>query len=234
MLISVLEDTFENAVRRSFPDSEVNFKIDFSVPNNPDHGDLSTNICMQLSKRVGLTAKDIARRLLDFIDYDKNLIKSVEIAGTGFINIKLTNLYFHKLLEGILSEKDDFGKTYSNKGKRVNVEYVSANPTGMLHLGHGRNAAIGDTLSNLYEWTGWDVTREYYFNNAGNQMKTLAKSIYARMAQLTSMQTVDFPDDGYHGHYIITIAEELLSRTGSDLLTGSSEDMETIMKFGMN
>jgi arginyl-tRNA synthetase len=110
---------------------------------------------------------------------------------------------------------------------------VSANPTGLLHLGHGRNAAIGDTLANLYSWTGWTVTREYYFNNAGNQMTNLTKSIYARMMQISiNENSFPFPEDGYHGEYVKTIAQELISRYKNSLHSGTVKDFEVIKKFG--
>jgi arginyl-tRNA synthetase len=186
--------------------------LEFDVPKNKEHGDLSTNICMQLAKPMKCNPKIIADKLISLLDYDTLLIDWIDVAGVGFINIKFSNAYYQKQLKNIFSCGSSYGRTENYKGKSVNVEYVSANPTGLLHLGHGRNAAIGDTLANLYEWTGWKVTREYYFNNAGNQMNNLAKSIYARIIQKVKDPDYPFPEDGYYGDYVKIIADEIIEK----------------------
>jgi len=189
-------------------------ELDFDIPKNKEHGDLSTNICMRLAKPMKSNPKAIADKIISLLNYDELLIDWIKMAGAGFINIKFSNAYYQQQLKNIFSYGNNYGRTENNKNKSVNVEYVSANPTGLLHLGHGRNAAIGDTLANLYEWTGWEVTREYYFNNAGNQMNNLAKSIHARVMQKVKDENYPFPEDGYHGDYVKVIAAEIIEKYG--------------------
>jgi arginyl-tRNA synthetase len=231
-----LKNIFINALTELLKDNpDVNvadIEVDFDIPKNPEYGDLSTNICMRLAKPMKSTPKTISAKLIALLDYDKRLIDKIDVAGAGFINIKFSNVYYQEQLKDIFSQADKYGYINTNKGKSVNVEYVSANPTGLLHLGHGRNAAIGDTLANLYEWTGWKVVREYYFNNAGNQMNNLANSIYARMMQRIKDADFIFPEDGYHGEYVKVIADELIKKYDDKLCNGTDADIETIRKYG--
>ncbi len=203
-------------------------------PKNPEFGDLSSNVAMVLSKNLKKAPKEIAEELIKALDLDDKIIEQVTIAGQGFINFKFSRKIYPLLLKEVIEEKESYGKNNSGKGKRVNVEYVSVNPTGLLHLGHGRNACIGDTIANLFSWNGWDVTREYYFNNAGNQMKNLALSIFARYKQLLGDKDFPFPEDGYHGEYIKTIANDLLEKYNSKFQNGSDDDLNFIRKFGEN
>lgn len=209
-------------------------KINFEIPNNPDHGDLSSNIAMTLTKLLKKPPRDIAQMITDKLDYDGNMIDSISIAGPGFINIKFSDAFYQSSLIDVLDKGKDYGKGDSGKDKKVNVEYVSVNPTGLLHLGHGRNAAIGDTIANLYEWQGWNITREYYFNNAGNQMNNLAKSIYARYRQKLGDQDFPFPEDGYHGDYIISIADELFNESKDKYKDNTQDNLRIIRKYGEN
>ncbi len=209
-----------------------NDRLKFETPKNPDHGDFSSNIAMQLAKELKDNPRNIAIKIIEAIEYDKSIIINLEIAGAGFINIKFSNNFYFDALKDIISQNESYGKQTIGIGKSVNVEYVSANPTGLLHLGHGRNAAIGDTVANLYEWLGYDVTREYYFNNAGNQMNNLAKSIYARYMQLQGNSDFPFPEDGYHGEYIKTIAQEIFEKDGSKYIAGIESDLEVLKKYG--
>ena len=235
-----LTNIFINALKKLFPNSEINFDdLDFAafdIPKNPEHGDLSTNICMRLAKPLQKNPRDLANEILKNLNFDKELIEEISLAGAGFINIKFTTKYYQNQLKEMSLKGNDYGKSFGqndeNKSKTVNVEYVSANPTGLLHLGHGRNAAIGDTLANLYEWTGWKVVREYYFNNAGNQMTNLTKSIYARMMQILKDENFPFPEDGYHGDYVKTIAEEIIAIHKDSLIQATVKDFEVIKKFG--
>ena len=228
-----IKNIFTKALTKLLKDNnDANIKdieLEFDIPKNQEHGDLSTNICMRLAKPLKSNPKIVAEKLISLLDYDKNLIEKIDVAGTGFINIKFSNNYYQEQLKNIFSCGKDYGKTKKYDGKKVNVEYVSANPTGLLHLGHARNAAIGDTLANLYEWTGWNVIREYYFNNAGNQMNNLALSIYARIMQQTKDAGYPFPEDGYHGDYVKNIADEIIEKNNNNL---SNETLETIKKYG--
>lgn len=205
--------------------------IYFDIPKNEDHGDLSCNVAMRLAKQLGKNPRAIAQDIINNIEYDSSLIYSIEIAGAGFINVKYQPAFYTLLLKEMIADKETFGKSKKGKGKRVNVEYVSVNPTGLLHLGHGRNACIGDTVANLYKWTGYEVTREYYFNNAGNQMKMLADSIYARYMQIDKPDFL-FPEDGYHGEYVKEIAEELYKKHSNNYAEGTYQDLTEIRKFG--
>lgn len=206
----------------------------FEPPKVAEHGDLSTNIAMQLAGKLKQQPRKIAEAITGSLELPADLIENVSIAGPGFINIKFTNRFYTDSLDKVIQQGGNFGRNKRGGGKKINVEYVSVNPTGLLHLGHGRNAVIGDTVANLYEWCGWKVTREYYFNNAGNQMKKLADSIYSRYMQSTGSPDFPFPEDGYHGEYIKTIADDLIKETGHSLREGSYQDLITIRKFGEN
>ena len=195
-------------------------KIFFESPKNPDHGDLSCNIAMQLAKELKKSPRDIATSIVENLEYDKEAITDVSLAGPGFINIKFSPVFYTVIFEKIRQSGSNYGSHDFGNGEKVNVEYVSANPTGLLHLGHGRNAVIGDTVANLYEWCGYEVVREYYFNNAGNQMNILGKSIYSRYMQMKD-ESFAFPDDGYHGEYVKQIAKEIRDKHGSEYEEGS-------------
>ncbi len=221
---------FKNALEKMNVPSDGLF---FGLPNNPDHGDLSANIAMRLAKEMKKPPRAIAEEIIKNLSYDAEMIEKVDIAGAGFINVRFTNKFYTELLKMMQICGESFGRLDIGAGKTVNVEYVSANPTGLLHLGHGRNAAIGDTVANLFEWMGWKVTREYYFNNAGNQMNMLAKSIFARYCQIDNPE-FEFPEDGYHGEYIRDIAEEIHKDKGTVLAAGNNEDMEFFRKTGEN
>lgn len=201
------------------------------TPKNPGYGDLSVNVAMQLAKPMGKSPREIAKNIIDNIEIDSNIIDKIEIAGPGFINFTFNRNFVCSSLAEVINSGDGYGRLEIGKSQKVNVEYVSANPTGLLHLGHGRNAVIGDTVANLYNWLGYEVTREYYFNNAGNQMNNLAKSIWARYNQITNPD-FPFPDDGYHGEYIRFIAEELKSRYPDPFPGTQDEILEICRKSG--
>ena len=206
--------------------------INFERPKIADHGHLSTNIAMTLAKQLRKKPQDIAQDIIAHLNLDSTIIDNVEIAGAGFINIYLNPHAFHLALMEMIAMGSSYGSSQIGFGKTANIEYVSANPTGKLHLGHGRNAAIGDTVSNLLEWTGYTVTREYYFNNAGNQMNMLAKSIFARYQHLIGNTEYPFPEDGYHGEYIIEIAEKAFKQHGNTLSDENSETLSILRKMG--
>lgn len=207
-------------------------RLAFQYPKVAEHGDLSTNIAMQLTKELKNAPPKIAEDIISNLDIDIELVSEVSIAGPGFINFKFTPKYFALILSDIISKGNNYGKSFIGENKNVNVEYVSVNPTGLLHLGHGRNASIGDTVSNLFEWLGYNVTREYYFNNAGNQMNNLAKSIYARYIQLVSDESFPFPEDGYHGEYVREIAEAYRNENGIHTIENTEENLFSFRKFG--
>jgi len=190
--------------------------ITFTVPNQKNFGDYSTNAAMLLSKIIKKNPRQIAEEIVSAFDYDSNIIQKVEIAGPGFINFYFTQSYIPQIISEIIFSPENYGRSDKYKGKRAQVEFVSANPTGPLTVGHGRNAVIGDTISNLLEWVGYNVEREYYFNNAGRQMRVLGDSVRLRYLELLG-ERIDFPEDYYQGEYIKEIAENLLKEYGEKL-----------------
>lgn len=197
-------------------------EIQIEKPNQPEHGDAASNIAMNLASVLKMNPRKIAEQIVEGLDYASNKIDAVEIAGPGFINFRYAENYLFDELQEILEKGEAFGKSNSLKGKKVLVEYVSANPTGPLTVGHGRNAVLGDTIANLLEWTGAKVDREYYFNNAGRQMRVLGQSVRARYLQELG-KDAELPEDGYEGEYIQDIAQELVKEHDDSLV--DSEDV---------
>lgn len=200
--------------------------ISFDVPKSIEHGDLSSNAAMLLTKRLKKNPKVIAQEIIDALDINKSVVSKVEIAGPGFINFFFSKEFVTKVIKEILDKKDKFGKSEKFSGKKANVEFVSANPTGPLTVGHGRNAVVGDTIANLLEWIGYDVEREYYFNNAGRQMRVLGDSVKQRYLEILG-DKINFPEDYYQGEYIKDIAMQLFIKHGDSL---RNEDPESIFK----
>ncbi len=200
--------------------------ISFDVPKSIEHGDLSSNAAMLLTKILKKNPRVIAQEIIDSLNLDSSIISKTEIAGPGFINFFFTSEFTSKIIKEILDKKENFGKSDKYLGKRANVEFVSANPTGPLTVGHGRNAVVGDTVANLLEWIGYEVDREYYFNNAGRQMRVLGDSVKLRYLE-TLGEIVSFPEDYYQGEYIKEIAKQLFEKYGDKL---RNEDPETIFK----
>jgi arginyl-tRNA synthetase len=194
----------------------------FDIPQQESHGDFSTNISMIISKRLKKNPREIATTIINSLQADTNVITKMEIAGPGFINFFFNPSFIAGKITDIIDGGISFGKSDKNIGKRANVEFVSANPTGPLTVGHGRNAVCGDTIANLLEWIGYDVDREYYFNNAGRQMRVLGDSVKYRYRELLG-ETIEFPDDYYQGDYIKTIAKNLINQHGSTLLNENPE-----------
>lgn len=198
----------------------------FSVPNQKNHGDYAINAAMVLSKKLKRNPREIATEIIDNLDYDNSVIEKVEIAGPGFINFFFSQNYIPTIIAEILEKRESFGKSNQSHGKKALVEFISANPTGPLTVGHGRNAVIGDTVANLLEWIGYEVDREYYFNNAGRQMRVLGDSVRLRYLEHLGSKS-DFPEDYYQGEYIKEIAAKLVAEHKDKL---SSEDAEGIFK----
>jgi arginyl-tRNA synthetase len=197
-------------------------KLTFDTPRVEAHGDLTTNVAMLLAKTLGKNPRAIAQDIVKTLQVDPEFVSAVDIAGPGFINFKFTEKFFNRQVGTILEQGEGFGSSSVGGKKKTQVEFVSANPTGPLSVGHGRQAAIGDTLANLLEWTGHVVTREYYYNNAGRQMRMLADSTYARYRQLFD-PSFAFPEDGYQGDYIREIAQRLKEEKGDSLCSMDPE-----------
>ena len=178
------------------------------------HGDYATNAAMKNCKLFGKAPRDVANMLIEKLD--NSGIEKIEIAGPGFINFFMKNDSLQPIVEKIIKEDENFGRG-SEKNFKVNVEFVSANPTGDLHVGHARGAAIGDSICRIMEFAGYNVTREYYINDAGNQIDHLAESILARYKQLLGIEA-ELPEDGYHGQDIIFVAQKIVDEIGDKLL----------------
>ncbi len=191
-------------------------------PRDERHGDYTTNVAMTMASQTGKPPRAIAETIVRFIEDAEGIIERVEVAGPGFINFFLKEAYWHYFLR----EADQQGKRYGEgelgKGKRALVEFLSANPTGPLHIGHGRIAAFGDSLANLLEKVGYEVEREYYVNDRGTQMQLLGQSVYSRYAEAGGRE-VAFPPDGYQGDYIKGIAHAIKKEAGDKYLCTADE-----------
>ncbi|MCX8056977.1 MAG: arginine--tRNA ligase [Ignavibacteria bacterium] len=179
-----------------------------TIPKQKEHGDFSTNYPFLLAKELKRKPIDIANQIIENITDAQKALEKIEVAGNGFINFKFRKDFIARELHKVFEQSIDYGKSKKYSGKRAQVEFVSANPTGPLTVGHGRNAVFGDTVANLLKAVGYDVEREYYFNNAGRQMRILADSVRLRYLELIGEQ-VDFPEDYYQGEYIIDIAKKI-------------------------
>jgi len=186
-----------------------------SKTKNQMYGDYSSSSPLSLAKETGQNPIEIAKKIQQELKFDKDFIENISITNPGFINFKLSKSFYQSIINEVLLN-NKFGSNRSNDGKTANVEFVSANPTGPLTIGHGRNGVIGDIISNILDWNGYSVTREYYFNNAGRQMRILGESVKARYLELIG-KPVSFPSGGYKGDYIKDIALKILKEKGNKL-----------------
>jgi len=191
-------------------------EFDLSPSKNPDFGDLSTNIALLLTKQLKQNPMNIANDIVAKLEIDSNLISDVNVSPPGFINFKISPTYYQSIVKKIIDRDDQFFCGEFGKGKTANVEFVSANPTGPLSVGHGRNAVLGDTVANILQWHGFEVTREYYYNDGGKQMRTLSKSVAGRYFQALN-KDFDWKDDYYQGDYIKDIASDIITKHGKEL-----------------
>ncbi|NBD27042.1 arginine--tRNA ligase [Paenibacillus glycinis] len=199
------------------------------VPKEKTHGDLATNAAMQLTKLAKKNPRQIAEAIIAHLDAAKASIQSAEIAGPGFINFRMDRSYLYPVIAQTIEQGADYGRIGIGEGQRVQVEFVSANPTGSLHLGHARGAAVGDALCNLLDFAGYGVTREYYINDAGNQVANLALSIEARYKQALGLDAA-MPEDGYHGEDIVGFAKALAETEGDRLLSLPEQERFTFFR----
>ena len=185
-------------------------------PRDPAFGDWATNIAMVLARQLGQKPRDLAQRLIDAIDRGAAGLASADIAGPGFINFRLDANTVAKGMSAVVAEGSAYGRATAGAGRPVVIEFVSANPTGPLHVGHGRQAALGDAIASLLEWNGWRVSREFYYNDAGVQIENLGLSTQARVRELRGA-ALAIPDGGYHGAYIAEIAEQYVAEHPDDV-----------------
>ena len=208
--------------------------IDYSnyiieIPNDKKNGDFSTNVALELTKLLKKNPRDIANTIVTNIEKN-NIIDRIEIAGPGFINFYLNKNYLFDGINRIIEEEDNYGKNNLGNGKKINIEYVSANPTGILHLGTARGASYGDNLSRIMSFSGFNVTREYYVNDGGNQIENLGKSIKVRYEQLCGIENI-MPEDGYYGNEIIDIAKKIYEEYNNQKL---EDNLEFFTKIGVD
>ena len=240
-IVSQLTDTLIKSLSSlEYPEKN----IQLSPPNNPEFGDLSTNVALTLSKDLKQNPMNIGKAIIDNLSLPEDLIDEVTISQPGFINFKISNKYYYNILNEII-DNNKYGQGKSGENKTANVEFVSANPTGPLTIGHGRNAVLGDCIANILEWSGFNVTREYYYNDAGRQMRILGQSVEARYFELLDKE-FKFPEDGYEGDYIIEIANSIIESHGKELIKDDSifqseaeksifeEINETLKKIGIS
>jgi len=209
-------------------------EITLEVPKEKAHGDLATNLAMQLTRIAKTNPRQIAEQLIANLNKEKAYIAAAEIAGPGFINFRLDKSCLYPIIGAVAAQGEGYGRVNVGQGLKVQVEFVSANPTGSLHLGHARGAAVGDALCNVLALAGYDVSREYYINDAGNQVLNLAKSIEARYLQALG-RDAEMPEDGYYGEDIKQFAAELAAEQG-DRLTGlpDEERLAFFRRYGLD
>jgi len=203
--------------------------VELERPREPAHGDVATNLALVLAKTLKAKPRAVAERLVAALELPPGLVRKIDIAGPGFINFFLAAAELAGVLETVLAAGERYGRSDAGLGKPVNVEFVSANPTGPLHVGHGRQAALGDAIASLLDWTGWRVTREFYYNDGGAQIMQLARSVQARIGERHGRPAA-VPEGGYHGEYIRDIAERYLAAHPTD---PEGADLDQVRRFAV-
>lgn len=209
-------------------------EIKVEIPKDTKNGDYSTNIAMVLTKIAKRNPREIAQAIVDNLDTSKANVKQVDIAGPGFINFYLDNQYLTAVIPEAINKGDKFGCAEESKNTNILLEYVSANPTGDLHIGHARNAAVGDSLANILIAAGYNVTREYYINDAGNQITNLARSIETRFFEALGDTSHEMPADGYNGKDIIEIGKDLADKHPEMKNYSDEERLKTFRQLGVD
>jgi len=229
----------KNSISKAVQNGELpQFTVDelfIEIPKEKGHGDFSTNIAMQAAKTVRKAPRQVAEIIIKNMDLSNTYIDRVEAAGPGFINFFLTNAWLYDVLKVIQKEKENYGNLDIGRGQKVMVEFVSANPTGPLHMGNARGGALGDCIASVLEKAGYDVTREFYINDAGNQIEKFGISLEARYIQLLKGEdAVEFPEDGYHGEDIIDHMKAYIEENGDNLLYVDSEERrKTLVEYAL-
>lgn len=227
-----IETTLKQKLIKAFETLNVSLvENDVVIENSKskEHGDYATNVALKYASRLGKNPRELANTIVEVIDKDQ--IDHIEIAGPGFINFFMKNDAINSIVKKIIESGNKYGRG-EDKNKKINVEFVSANPTGDLHLGHARCAAVGDSICRLYEFAGYDVTREFYVNNAGNQIRTLGLSLDIRLRQLHG-EKIELPEDSYHANDIIDIAKQYDAEFGKDYVVGDEKWLAHLTEYGM-
>lgn len=210
----LIEEALDNCAQSGLISTKQSPPFVIETPKMKNHGDYATNVAMLIAPQEKKPPRKIAQDIVEHIPKNDDILEKLEIAGPGFINFFITRSCWLKAFKDISLQGSTYGRSQLGKGQKINLEYVSANPTGPLHIGHGRGAAVGDALANILEAVGYDVSREYYINDTGNQMELLGKSVYTRYLQLLGKE-VAFPPDFYQGDYIEEIAQQIVSQQGN-------------------
>lgn len=226
-LISFLVESVKKAIYDGDLDLEKVPEVSIEVPREKGHGDYATNLAMVLAGKAGMNPRKIAEIIVE--NFESDIVEEISIAGPGFINFKLKNAWLWNNLKIITKRAEDYGKIDAGKGKRVQVEFVSVNPTGPLHVGHSRGAVVGDVTASIMEAAGYDVEKEYYINDAGNQMDILGKSTLLRYREILG-EDIEMPEDVYAGDYIKEIAQDLYDEHGEELMEKDEEQQLEICR----
>ena len=224
-----LKTSIQQALKEAGADIELD-KIIIERSKDKTHGDYATTVAMQMAKTLHKSPRDIATLIVEKLHCD--IVDKIEIAGPGFINFFMKADSLSQIIKVIIDKGDKYGESQTENKDKINVEFVSANPTGDLHLGHARGAAIGDCICRLYEKAGYDVTREYYVNDAGNQINNLAKSLRVRYHEALGDFSLEFPEDGYHSDDLKKLAQIMVDEVGDKYLKDSDESFEYFKRRG--
>jgi arginyl-tRNA synthetase len=204
-------------------------RLTVSPPRDEAHGDIASNAAMVLAKAAGVNPRALAERIADALRQDPD-VAAVDVAGPGFVNLKLSDRFWLKELKSMLAEGENYGRSTIGGGKKTNVEYVSANPTGPMHVGHCRGAVVGDVLANLMAFAGYDVTKEYYINDAGAQIDVLGRSVMLRYREALGEVIGEIPAGLYPGDYLVPVGQSLAAEFGNKLNEMPEEDAMAIVK----
>ena len=194
------------------------------LPRDKNHGDYATNVVMLMTKLAKMNPRVLAEAIVEEMDFTNTSVASVEIAGPGFLNFRLKEGWLYPLLEAIQTENEDYGRSDFGQGEKVQVEFVSANPTGLLHMGNARGGSLGDLLARVLNMAGYQADKEYYINDAGNQVRNLALSVEARSFEALGVTGYEVPEDGYQGEDIKSTAKRLLELKGESLASLPREE----------
>lgn len=223
----ILEEALQEALQEAKEQGKLIFSkppaIVLEIPADKKFGDWSTNLALVMASQLKQAPRQVAKIILEHLSIPAGVIEKTDIAGPGFINFYVNPLWWSQVVKEVNEQVNHYGDLNLGHGEKVQVEFVSANPTGPLHIGHGRGAAIGDVLANILEKAGYTIQKEYYINDAGNQMNILGQSVFLRYQQLLN-QNVEFIDNGYQGEYISNLAREIIDKQGSTLLDQIEEE----------
>ena len=226
VLTDAIIKTAKNAIAAGVVKDGTLPEVQLTVPPKKEFGDFASNFAMQSARALRCNPRVLAQYIVEKLDCP--YVKKAEIAGPGFINFYLNPDWVYDMLARIVEAGENYGNLPKASDEKIQLEYVSANPTGPLHVGHGRGAAVGSALANLLKAAGYDVEQEYYINDAGNQMNNLARSVNARYLELLGKE-IEFPEDGYHGHDIIDTAQRIINKYGDRFL--QMEEAERLEEF---